>query len=203
MPATSLAASPFLSPPSAARLRASCVWPIQSRTSPCRAATRACAASARSGCRTVPTVAHQFSSGCMHAWSDFGVHLSSIYKMGGRVSQHTYMPGRYMLLYPPQKGCAASRVASRNAALCAWAWPVAVRVGRRWHTVCSGIRRRGGNLVNVRPPSWEPEWVRAYEARGHSQRVWGLGSGVPPAVGCCVVLFTFLSRKLHSHNTKE
>ena len=135
MPATSLAASPFLSPPSAARLRASCVWPIRSRTSPCRAATCACAASARSGCRTVPTVAHQFSSGCMHAWSDFGVHLSSIYKMGGKVSQHTYMPGRYMLLYPPQKGCAASRVASRNAELCAWAWPV--RVGRRSASVGS------------------------------------------------------------------
>ena len=145
----------------------------------------------------------------MHAWSDFGVHLSSIYKMGGRVSQHTYMPGRYMLLYPPQKGCAASRVASRNAALCAWAWGVA-RVGRRWHTVCSGIsiRRRGGNLVNVRPPSWEPEWVRAYEARGHSQRVWGLGSGVPPVVGCCVLSFSLFSqenyiRKIQKNKEKE
>eukprot|EP00964_Phaeocystis_antarctica_P007453 scaffold4039_cov55-Phaeocystis_antarctica.AAC.2 len=70
MPATSLASTTFPSPPSAARRRASCAWCIRSRTSPCRAATRACVASARSGCSAVPTVARRFSSGCMRAWSD-------------------------------------------------------------------------------------------------------------------------------------
>ena len=53
-----------------ARRRASCAWLIRSRTSPCRAATRARVASARSGCSVVPTVARRFSSGCMRAWSD-------------------------------------------------------------------------------------------------------------------------------------
>ena len=43
---------------------------IRSRTSPCRAAIRACAASARSGCRTAPTVARRSSSGCMRVWSE-------------------------------------------------------------------------------------------------------------------------------------
>eukprot|EP00964_Phaeocystis_antarctica_P016995 scaffold9352_cov57-Phaeocystis_antarctica.AAC.3 len=55
-----------------ARRRASCAWLIRSRTSPCRAATRARVASARSGCSVVPTVARRFSSGCMRAWSEKG-----------------------------------------------------------------------------------------------------------------------------------
>eukprot|EP00964_Phaeocystis_antarctica_P003164 scaffold1689_cov60-Phaeocystis_antarctica.AAC.1 len=70
MPATSLAATTFPSPPSAARRRALCAWLIRSRTAPCRAAIRACAASARSGCRTAPTVARRFGSGCMRVWSE-------------------------------------------------------------------------------------------------------------------------------------
>ena len=70
MPATSPVAITFLSPPSAARRRASCVWFIRSRTSPCRAAIRACAASALRACSTVPTVVRRFSSGCTRGWSD-------------------------------------------------------------------------------------------------------------------------------------
>ena len=71
MPATSPGASPFPSPPSAARPRASCAWRTRSRISPCRAAICARAASALSECRTAPTAARQFSSGCTRASSDF------------------------------------------------------------------------------------------------------------------------------------